>query len=332
MEEPMAASMEGREPARGLVGCVALGVALCACGPSWSVVTDSLDRVVLSVTGSDVTIAGGGQGNGSPSLVKRLRGGSWQTLQAQGDETLWWLGAGFVVGERGALYQVSEASLDKAPVLTQATLFGVWGASNTEVWAVGGSPLGNGDNDVILRFDGTTWSRVPPPELLGVAYFKVWGSARDDVWIVGQDGLALHYDGSVWKRVTTPVRATLLTVTGRSSTDVWAVGGPPATLVHWDGTSWSEEPPPFEASGLTGVAFGPNGDLFVVGLAGTRWRRTSGKWVDDSDQPVLGDLHAVWVAPSGEAWAVGGNYIAVDAATKRRGIVAHFGRGAVPSP
>ena len=56
-------------------------------------------------------------------------------------------------------------------------------------------------------------------------YFKVWGSARDDVFIVGQNGAALHYDGTAWKRVVTGTHATLLTVTGRSSSDVWAVGG-----------------------------------------------------------------------------------------------------------
>lgn len=304
---------------------------LSACGPSWSVATDSLDRVVLTVS-SDVVIAGGGQGNGAPSLAKRLRGSSWETLAGDGDETLWWVGSGFVVGERGAVYRVGDSSLTRMPALTSATLFGVWGASGDEVWAVGGSPLGNGENDVILRFDGTRWAKVPSPEPLGVAYFKIWGSARDDVWIVGQQGVTLHFDGTAWKRVMSPVRSTLLTVTGRSASEVWAVGGPPAVLLRWGGSAWKEETLPFEASGLTGVAFAPNGDLFVVGLAGTRWRRVGAVWTDDSEQPVLGDLHAVVVTSSGDAWAVGGNYIATDPSTKRRGIVAHFGRGGAPSP
>jgi hypothetical protein len=305
---------------------------LCGCGAGWSVATDSLDRVVLSVNGesSDVWVVGGGQGNGAESLVKRLAGGAWESVSGvSGTETLWWVSSGFVVGERGALYRVSGGALEKLPSLANATLFGVWGASADEAWAVGGSPLGNGENDVILRWDGAAWSRMPIAMPLDVAYFKVWGSARDDVWIVGEQGVALHFDGTAWTRVMTPTRSTLLTVAGRGKDEVWAVGGPPAVLLRWDGSAWQNETLPFEASGLTGVSVAPNGDLFVVGLAGTRWRRVSGKWSDDSDSPVLGDLHAVW-AGSSEAWAVGGNYIATDPNTKRRGIVARYGAGGAP--
>lgn len=312
---------------RAVVAALLLG----GCSSGWSLATDSLDRVVLSVSAEPVWVVGGGQGNGAESLVKRLRGSAWESVPGvSGDETLWWVSSGFVVGERGAIYRVVGDALEKAtPALTAATLYGVWGASASEVWAVGGSPLGNAENDVILRFDGTSWARVAVAQPLDVAYFKVWGSARDDVWIVGQQGVVLHFDGNSWSRVQTPTRATLLTVTGRSANEVWAVGGPPAVLLRWDGTAWHDEQPPFSASGLTGVSFAPNGDLFVVGLAGTRWRRTNGAWTDDSEVLPLGDLHAVW-AGLGEAWAVGGNYIATDPGTKRRGIVARYGRGGAP--
>ena len=300
---------------------------LCCCGgSSWTAATTTLDRVVLTVSGTadEVVVAGGGQGNGQPSLVRRLRSGAWSSLDPRATETLWWISDRFVVGERGVIYRRGDP-LERLTAPTTATLFGVWGD-----WAVGGSPLGGGENDVILRFDGTAWSKVPAPEALDVAYFKVWGSAADDVWIVGQQGVTLHFDGAAWTRVTTPTRSTLLTVSGRSKAEVWAVGGPPAVLLRWDGTTWNDEPLPFPAPGLTGVSVAANGDVFVVGLAGTRWRRVNGTWLDDSEEPALGDLHAVWVAPSGEAWAVGGNYVATDPSTVRKGIVARFGRGAPP--
>ncbi|MBK7862174.1 MAG: hypothetical protein IPJ65_26880 [Archangiaceae bacterium] len=230
-------------------GCSALLAAalllLGACSPQWVAVTTTLDRVVLSVTGAagEVLIVGGAQGNGAATLAKKFDGHAWADLPLSSPDTatLWWVArvgdSTFMVGEHGTVYRDGV----KAPALTDATLFGVWGASSDEVWAVGGSPLGNGDNDVLLRFDGASWAKVPSPEPLGVAYFKVWGSARDDVWVVGQQGAAFHYDGSAWSRVTTGVRSTLLTVTGRSRSDVWAVGGPPAVLARFDGTVWKNE-------------------------------------------------------------------------------------------
>ncbi len=296
----------------------------CACSSGWSLATDSLDRVVLSV-GEGPVIVGGGQGNGSPSLVKRLRGSAWEDVPGvDGDETLWWVSSKFVVGERGAIYRAGETFERMSSPVTNATLYGTWGD-----WAVGGSPLGNGANDVLLRFDGTAWKRFDPPAALGIAYFKIWGRADDDVWVVGERGFTMHWDGAAWTRVMTPTRATLLTVAGAGG-ELWAVGGPPAVMLRWDGAEWKDEALPFAAPGLTGVSVAPGGDVWVVGLAGTRWRRVKGTWVDDSEAPVLGDLHAVH-AGTAEAWAVGGNYIAVDPGTKRRGIVARFGQGAAPA-
>lgn len=309
---------------------------LVACGTGWSVSSNTLSGVVLSAGGTadDVWLVGGGLGNGAAPFVRRSqRGGAFEAVAADGTDTLWWVGRGgestFLVGERGAIFRASSTgALERMTSPTTATLYGVWGASESEVWAVGGSPLGNGPNDVLLKFDGAAWAVVPSPEPLGVALFKVWGSARDDVFVVGQQGVVLHYDGSAWSRQTSPTRSTLLTVTGRSKTDVWAVGGPPATLVKWDGASWSNEPLPFEASGLTGISFADSGELFIVGLAGTRWRREAGgAWVDDSDTPPLGDLHAVLALGAAEAWAVGGNYLAVEPTTKRRGLAVHYGKG-----
>ncbi|MBK7862065.1 MAG: hypothetical protein IPJ65_26305 [Archangiaceae bacterium] len=233
----------------------------------------------------------------------------------------------FMVGEHGTVYRDGV----KAPALTDATLFGVWGASSRDECGRWGPPLGNGDNDVLLRFDGASWAKVPSPEPLGWRTSRSGERATTSGWW-GSRARRFHYDGSAWSRVTTGVRSTLLTVTGRSRSDVWAVGGPPAVLARFDGTGWKNEELPFEASGLTGIAMGPDDEVVVVGLAGVRWRRVGGSWVDDSDQPALGDLHATWVPSQGDAWAVGGNYIAVDAQTVRKGIVAHYGGGAVSAP
>ena len=69
---------------------------------------------------------------------------------------------------------------DGAFTSLQTNLWGVWGTSGSDVWAVG---------DVIIHYNGTRWS-VPltaPGTLVAV-----WGSSFTDVWAVGFDGLIMH--------------------------------------------------------------------------------------------------------------------------------------------
>ena len=75
-------------------------------------------------------------------------------------------------------------------------------------------------------------------DLEGMYAHAAWGTATDDVWAVGPDGLAGHWDGSMWmvRRVGTSLD--LYDVSGSGSDDVWAVGEA-GTVVHWDGSSWS---------------------------------------------------------------------------------------------
>jgi len=62
--------------------------------------------------------------------------------------------------------------------------FGLWAASPTDVWALGGA-------GTILHWNGSAWSPVPSGVreiLLGI-----WGAAADDVWAVGSDGVILRH-------------------------------------------------------------------------------------------------------------------------------------------
>ena len=83
--------------------------------------------------------------------------------------------------------------------------------------------------------------------------------ASNDVWAVGtqqdfqEQTLAMHWDGTSWKVVSTPnvgpYGNNLLQVSAGSSTDIWAVGyhltvvgfSEPyqTTALHYDGTSWT---------------------------------------------------------------------------------------------
>jgi hypothetical protein len=116
---------------------------------------------------------------------------------------------------------------------------------------------------LLLHWDGTTWARVARP--LGVqALSSLVAFAPDDVWAVGSTGpvgttgtrtVAVHWDGVSWSIVPAPspgASATLTSVAGLGTSDVWAVGsqqphpgGSLRTLIErWDGSSWQEEPSP----------------------------------------------------------------------------------------
>ncbi len=320
-----------------LLACALL---LCACPQQgWTVLSSSLDRVGLCVTSpaaGEVFVAGGGLGNGSSGLLLHLKANHWSTIDVATTDTLWWVHAFsatqlLAVGEKGAIYRSDGVTATRMTSPTPATLFGVWGASPDDVWAVGGSPGSFGPNDVLLHYDGTQWTSQAVPQVLGAAYFKVWGSAKDDVFVVGQGGVILHYDGSKWTRQTSPVTVTLLTVAGRSATDVYAVGGPPAALLHYDGTAWTSVTLPESASGLAGVSATGDGTVFVVGLGGVKWRSTkaSPTFVADTQQSPRQDLHSTWAGPNETGFAVGGDFlVAGTPGVAKKGVVAYFG----PSP
>ncbi len=322
---------------------LALSFLLAACGPgpepAWSVVLGDtqLDRVLLSVSGDSldtVWAVGGGLGTPGEALVVRRTPDGWQTVATGFEETLWWVWVAgpddvFMVGEAGRIAHWDGSAITPMTSPTTAVLFGVWGSSPTDVWAVGGDPFGMDDTDLILHYDGTEWTvaSVPMPE--GVAFFKVWGAAADDVWVVGQRGQIVHFDGAAWSRVASPTTSPLFTVSGNASGEVWAVGGPSAVILRYEGGAWVDVPLPGPASVLNGVAVSPAGEVQVVGSRGTKWwLGTDGVWLDEFDVDPADDLHAAWIRGD-DVLAVGGNFNA-PAGSSRVGVLAY--RGTAPPP
>jgi hypothetical protein len=141
-------------------------------------------------------------------------------------------------------------------------LLGVAVAGPNDVWAVGyfDNIAGGGDQTLVERWNGNTWSIVPSPNpgpninhLFGVAV-----SSPNDVWAVGlylpptggSKTLVERWNGSVWSVVPSPdvanaINNYLNAVTVAGPGDVWAVGYyyTPSlyrTLIeHWDGSTWS---------------------------------------------------------------------------------------------
>jgi hypothetical protein len=324
-------------------GLVAFGaLAASACGSSspsapagavgsWHVVLSDLEPTLLSVWGTapdDVFAVGGALGNGTPAAMLHYDGSAWTELAPGGTATLWWTyGTSdkdvWAVGEQGRIVHWDGAAFVEHASGTTATLFGVWAAATNDVWAVGGTPGAGASapNDVVLHFDGSSWTPAPPPQALGLSFFKVWGASANDLYVVGEAGVMWHRSGTAWTLESQPPIAagTLLTVNGCGPNEIYAVGG--RDVLRSDGTSWSR----LDVS--SSLENDVNG--VFVGSGGVKERLSAGTWSDDFQDAPHVDLHGAWADPAGGYWAAGGDFASgpVDGGS-RAGVLAYF--GAVP--
>ena len=121
--------------------------------------------------------------------------------------------------------EVTAASPDGWATQTSGTawtLYGVWGTSPTDVFAVG-------ENGTILHYDGASWGSMSSG-VSGVL-FGVWGSSSTDVFAVGETGVICHYDGDSWSSMSSGVNKQLQGVWGTDNDSVFAVGYS-GTILH----------------------------------------------------------------------------------------------------
>ncbi|MEO8477523.1 MAG: hypothetical protein ABI572_10815 [Actinomycetota bacterium] len=259
------------------------GVAAVAADQVWAVGTTRnpvtlRDRfIVYRWSGSEWTIVRRGPENGARSTL--------QAVSAAAPDDVW--AVGFINDRTMTLHWDGQRWMRIAspnPGLRFNGLYGVTAVDAGRAWAVGdrrdqldGSPL-------ILRWNGVEWAVSSVPALRNVAGFRdVDATSRRDAWVVGFTGvktLALHFDGTAWRKVNTPNPASsgndLDGVTTVASDDVWAVGqridgeDPGRNLIlHFDGTAWAEvaAPDPGVPNRLYDVDGSSATDLWSVGQA-----------------------------------------------------------------
>ena len=186
-------------------------------------------------------------------------------------------------------------TIQKYQVPAQGGQFSSVAATSPDnAWVVGYIGPGNeiaGQQTLIEHWNGTTWKRVPSPDLPGSngdLLSSVTIVSADNAWAVGHgfvgglsQTLTLHWNGVQWTLVPSPspaVSPQLLGVAFSWANNVWAVGYTSQcalkcqTLIeHWNSIQgrWSVIPSPNPPSGyldlLTGISVVSRTDIWAVG-------------------------------------------------------------------
>jgi hypothetical protein len=134
------------------------------------------------------------------------------------------------------------------------------------------------------------------------------------VWVVGESGRITHWDGSGFTEHVSGTTATLYGVWAAAPNDVWAVGGTPEggtaqpndVVLHFDGSAWTPSPVPQPSGRAFFKVWGASADdVYVVGEAGTIWRRQGGAWTLEAS-PSAATLTTISGCSANEVYAVGG--------------------------
>lgn len=290
---------------------------------------------VGGTSSSNVFVVGADKGQG-PALL-HWDGTAWTRLAPPIHGDLWWVhpvegGATYFAGGRSNIVKYDGTTFTRMPTpgLARNTVFGLWGLSDNDLWAVGSV---SGRNGFIWRFDGTSWNNVPLPDDLPrdsfgdpPGLFKVWGRAANDVWFVGARGTLLHFNGTEIKRIDSGSELPLFTVHGNDDVTVAVGGAGPASLLEVEGDE-SVENLSSEASGLVqGVWLTDDGKGVACGARGTVYTRVGNDWkpVETGLAVEAESLHAAWIDPDGGVWTVGGNVLS----SLDKGVILYQGKEA----
>lgn len=252
-------------------------------GTAWSHVPEARWRSLYDVWG---TSSSNVWAVGDKGELMRWDGAAWSLFRYDGTS---------VAPQPLGSYDVPAASY---------TLRGVWGSAASNVYAVG-------DSGVVLRYDGTAWTRMATgttaqlnrvwgtsstnvyaatstgrllryngsawsfvPGVQGPgALWSVWGSGSTNVYAVGDGGIVFRYNGTSWQRIRLPTRNVLYAVWGTGSGNVY-VGGGAGALYRYNGTAWTPEKALAGQSHVTGFWGTSTGtDVFATAAAGHVFKR-----------------------------------------------------------
>lgn len=283
---------------------------------------------VWGTSASDVWIVGGRTHLAGGPTILRYDGTAWSELESgQSSLDLWWVFGFdghdvFVSGTGGTILRYRDGAFEKmATPRLAGTIFGMWGATPNDLWAVGFASSGGG---FVWRYDGVRWTELVVPGL-PPQVFKVHGRAADDVWISCSEGTVLHWNGSSLTSSSTGLTAPLFSIVTISDATI-AIGGEnnEGEIVEHEGEVWSRLDLVIPVAWRGAAARGNT--AYVVGESGLIAERRELGWAMKKQTLTQKNFHSAWVDPDGGLWGVGGRF---DQLLTEDGFLLYYGTGEV---
>lgn len=331
----------------GALGVLSLGTSACHSDavstetpkpPAWQTLASELPSALLSVTGrspSDVFAVGADKGHGP--LVLHYDGAGWKRLDTGHTGDLWWVqafaeGPVLMAGASATLLRYDGQHFERLPTpgLSKQTIYGVWGKTPDDFYAVGSAA---GRDGFVWRYHaGTFVSEKLPTDLPRTAsgevpgFFKVWGTG-EDVWVVGSAGTVMHrtHEGP-FQVVPSGTKDTLFTIHGAGDRCLAVGGSSNGVLLEMRDQPRMRNASPAAAALIQGVYATDKFGDWASGERGAIYRRegTAAFAPVDHGQslPPSSSLHSIFVDSAGGVWSAGGNVLtpALDA-----GMLLHYG-------
>lgn len=203
----------------------------------------------------------------------------------------------FAVGNGGLLMRWNGAQWSSLSDNNYLSYNGLFSLGNNQA-------LATSLEGVISYFDGSSWY---PTYYFGRQIFSMWGTGADNLWVVGDLGGIYKYTGSSWQKQASKTLAALLSISGRSPTDIWAVGLDESggKYLHFDGSAWATVPIPASFVPIHVWDSGAD-DVWFVGLdaAILKYSRSTNSLVSFSMANNI-DMNTVWGSSASDVWMAG---------------------------
>ncbi|GHG95360.1 putative metal-binding motif-containing protein [Comamonas sp. JC664] len=112
---------------------------------------------------------------------------------------------------------------------TLGRLQAVWVVNDKLAFAVGDSHSGSNS---VVRWDGSTWSRMPFPTTHNESLRSVIAFGANSVYVVAHNGRVYRYDGTQWQIIYENTSARFRDIAGTSPADLW-IAGENGQIFHW---------------------------------------------------------------------------------------------------
>jgi hypothetical protein len=218
-----------------------------------------------------------------------------------------------------------------APSGSPEGLTGVYAASPTDVWAVGGAT-----GDPFEHWNGTSWTGQGLPAGLcteannqcGVS--SITGTSADNITAEGgaiidtgtsdvAESVAFHFNGTSWSQMTIPAGVTLGPLAAFSATDLWSVNND-GDAEQFNGSTWTTTKLPITTTlpdlDMTSISGSSPSDIWAAGTASTEGvehrkvapvlEHFNGSTWSNVTVPVNGGVTSVADISPADAWAIDG--------------------------